>query len=351
MVGLPSDILRPGLKALYLSGAHRLLAPFSRGVGIIFMLHRVSPDKPGAFSPNSGLMVTPAYLDSVLRDVCAAGLDIVSLEEARERLLSGKTDRRFACFTLDDGYRDNLEHAFPVFSKHGAPFTIYVPSDFPDGKGELWWVALEEIIRSSTTLEIAGWGMAESIPAKTVDEKYHAFDRLYEMLRQCGEDKQRERIRELAARYGVDMETTCRELIMTWDEIRQLASEPLVTIGAHTVAHFAVARLPEDRARNEMTLGADRIAKELGRRPDHLSFPYGDPGSAGPRDFQLAAELGFKTAVTTRKGLLFEEHACHLTALPRVSLNGGYQSEIFTRLYLSGAPFALWNRFRKVDAA
>jgi len=343
--------LKPGLKALYLSGAHHLLAPFSRGMGIIFMLHRVSPEKPDAFSPNAGLTVTPSYLDSVLRDVRAAGLDIVSLDEARERLISGKKGRRFACFTLDDGYRDNLEHAFPVFSKHGAPFTIYVPSDFPDGKGELWWVALEEIIKRKAKLEITGWGISESIAAGTVDEKHHAFDSLYEMLRECGEDEQRERIGELAARHDVDMEKICRELIMTWDEIRQLASEPLATIGAHTVAHYAVARLPEDRARNELKHGADRLAEELGRRPDHLSFPYGDAESAGPRDFRLAEELGFKTAVTTRKGLLFEEHASHLTALPRVSLNGAYQSELFTRLYLSGAPFALWNRFRKVDAA
>ena len=41
----------------------------------------------------------------------------------------------------------------------------------------------------------------------------------------------------------------------------------------------------------------------------------------------------------------------HLTALPRVSLNGEYQSSVYTRLYMTGAPFALWNRFRRVNAA
>lgn len=351
MIGLPSDILRPGLKALYYSGAHHLIAPFSRGVGIIFMLHRVSPEEPDAFAPNSGLTVTPRYLDSVLHDVREAGLDIVSLDAAYERLVSRRVERRFACFTLDDGYRDNLEHAFPVFRRHDAPFAIYVPSDFPDGEGELWWVALEEVIRRATRLEIPGWGKAETIPAETADEKYHAFDRLYEILRRCSEDEQRQRMRSLANRYDVDVKAICRELIMTWDEIRRLSSDPLVTIGAHTVAHYAVGRLSEARARRELKRGADQLAEQLGAWPAHLSFPYGDPGSAGPRDFRLAANLGFKTAVTTRKGLLFPEHADHLTALPRVSLNGSYQSEVFTRLYLSGAPFALWNRFRKIDAA
>ena len=100
-----------------------------------------------------------------------------------------------------------------------------------------------------------------------------------------------------------------------------------------------------------MVGSADRIEQELGSRPIHFAFPYGDPGSAGPRDFALAREAGFKTAVTTRKGMLFPAHRRHLTALPRVSLNGDYQSLTYTALYLSGAPFALWNRFREVSAA
>ena len=62
----------------------------------------------------------------------------------------------------------------------------------------------------------------------------------------------------------------------------------------------------------------------------------------------LAREAGFKTAVTTRKGMLFGDHRRYLTALPRVSLNGEYQSLTYTALYLSGAPFALWNRFQHI---
>jgi hypothetical protein len=72
---------------------------------------------------------------------------------------------------------------------------------------------------------------------------------------------------------------------------------------------------------DQMVGSADRIEQELGQRPAYFAFPCGDPGSAGPRDFALAARAGFKTAVTTRKGMLFSDHRDHLTALPRVSLN------------------------------
>lgn len=351
MIGLPADILKPGLKALYYSGAHRLLAPISEGVGIIFMLHRVLPGISGDFAPNAGLTVTPEFLDTVLCNVREAGLDIVSMDEAHERVTLGLFERRFACFTLDDGYKDNAEHAFPVFRAHDAPFTIYVPSDFPEGKGELWWVALEDVIRQNELIDLAPLGSPGSIETRTTEEKFAAFDKLYAELRDCEQDAQRQKIGLLAGHHGIDIAEICRRLIMSWDEIRDLARSPLVTIGAHTVKHFAVSRLTAERARHEMKAGADRIAEKTGTWPHHFSFPYGDEGSAGPRDFRIAAELGFKTAVTTRKGLLFPEHANHLTALPRVSLNGSYQSEVFTRLYLSGAPFALWNRFRRVNAA
>ena len=158
-------------------------------------------------------------------------------------------------------------------------------------------------------------------------------------------------VRVLADRYDIDMAADCARLVMDWDEIRSMAADPLVTIGGHTKCHFAISKLSAARARDEMVGGADRIEQELGSRPIHFAFPYGDPGSAGPRDFALAREAGFETAVTTRKGMLFPAHRRHLTALPRVSLNGDYQSLTYTALYLSGAPFALWTRFQHVDAA
>lgn len=343
-------ILKSGLKALYYSGTSRLLAPITRGIGLIFMLHRVRPERPCGFAPNRILEVEPGFLDSVLQQVRDAGLDIVSLEEARQRIIEGG-DRRFACFTLDDGYRDNAEYALPVFRKHGAPFTVYVPSAFAGGEGILWWVALEQVIAGTGSIEFAFDGMPRTLATTTDSEKQFAYHQIYWWLRDCGEDRQREAISLLCERHGVDLAKICREAILPWEELRGLSKEPLVTIGAHTANHFAVGKLPTERAMAELTEGADRLEAELGIRPRHLSYPYGDAASAGPRDFALAREAGFETAVTTRKGVIFPDHRDHLHALPRVSLNGAYQSLLYTSLYLTGAPFALWNGFRRIDAA
>jgi len=63
----------------------------------------------------------------------------------------------------------------------------------------------------------------------------------------------------------------------------------------------------------------------------------------------MAVRAGYEIAVTTRPGLLFPEHADHLLALPRVSLNGLWQDLRSLDVLLSGAPFRLWNRGRRVN--
>jgi peptidoglycan/xylan/chitin deacetylase (PgdA/CDA1 family) len=93
------------------------------------------------------------------------------------------------------------------------------------------------------------------------------------------------------------------------------------------------------------------IEAALGARPHHLSYPVGDPTSAGPREFRIAGELGFRTAVTTRPGVLFKPHREHLMALPRLSVNGEFQRQRYVKVLMSGAATAMWNGFRRVNAA
>ena len=70
-----------------------------------------------------------------------------------------------------------------------------------------------------------------------------------------------------------------------------------------------------------------------------------------PASLRLPPAPAFKTAVTTRPGVLFPDHVSHLTALPRFSVNGDFQRLRYLNVLLSGAPTAFRNRFRRVDAA
>lgn len=340
-------LLKTALAAVHYSGAGDLFAPYTRGAGVIFMLHQVDPSPPHEFEPNRILKVTPSFLDHVLCEVIDAGFDVIHLDQVRERLERGQGARPFACFTLDDGYRNNRDCAYPVFRRHGAPFTVYVPSDFADGNGDFWWLTLEKILRTAPSITLAMRGEAHHFRLSTAPEKDSAYHAIYWWLRELPELQARAVVAELAAIHGIDPQKEHRDLIMSWDELREFADDPLVTIGAHTRGHFALAKLDEDEARAEMAESIARIEQELGRPCRHFSYPYGCERSAGAREFRIAEELGLETAVTTQKGLLHADHAHDLTALPRLSLNGDFQDMRYVKALLSGLPFALMNTLKR----
>src|SRR5262249_24209000 len=144
-------------------------------------------------------------------------------------------------------------------------------------------------------------GAMERLKCGTPAEKNAAFRTLYWWLRSIDEADARGFVRELCRGIDVDPDALAPELIMTWDEIRHLAADPLVTIGAHTRRHYALARLTLAEAQAEIEEGVRRIERETGRTCRHFSYPYGDALSAGQREFDLVKELSLRTGVTTRK--------------------------------------------------
>jgi peptidoglycan/xylan/chitin deacetylase (PgdA/CDA1 family) len=349
---LKQTIIRGGLEGLYFTGAHVVLKPLVGGVGAILTLHHVRPPRPDRFQPNRLLEVTPRFLGRVVNYLRRARVDLVSLDELHRRMTERDFRRRFVCLTFDDGYRDTMQFAYPILKAAGVPFAIYVPTSFPDRLGELWWLVLEAVIARNESIGLEIDGRDRNFDCASVAAKRGLFEELYWWLRaRPTEAEMRGMIRDLAARYHVDVAAYCDELCMGWPELAELAADPLVTIGAHSVSHAMLAKLAPQAARSEMDLSRSIIEAALSVRPEHLSYPIGDPTSAGSREFAIAAELGFKTAVTTRPGVLFRSHSRHLTALPRISLNGEYQRLRYVRVLLSGSATAMWNGFRRLEAA
>jgi peptidoglycan/xylan/chitin deacetylase (PgdA/CDA1 family) len=347
-----NHVIRAGLGALYVTGAHYLLRPIFSGVGAIFMLHHVRPHRDAAFQPNSHLEVTPDFLRTTLSHLRSHGIDIVTMDEVQQRLIERNFSKRFASFTFDDGYRDNRDFALPLMREFDAPLTVYVVSDYAEGAGRAWWIALEMVIARASSVEASIGGVATRLDTSTPVSKQAAFDRLHDWLRALpGEHDVQREMTALCARHGVDEAAICRDLCLSWDELKPFADDPLVTIGAHTISHCNLARQPEEIAGQEMAVSRARIENLLQRPVAHLAYPYGDKGAAGAREFALARAAGFKTAVTTRPGMIFPECADHLTALPRVSLNGNYQDARVLPVLTSGAATAMWNGFRRIDAA
>jgi peptidoglycan/xylan/chitin deacetylase (PgdA/CDA1 family) len=346
MARLREKMISAGFALFGATRIHRLAAPLTRGLGAILMFHHVRPWAERDFAPNRLLEITPEFLDAALGFVKARGFEIIGLEAALQRI-AAPGERPFVVLTFDDGYRDNVEHALPVLEKHGAPFTMYVTSGFAGRTARLWWIEFEEAIRRLERVRLDG----VEFSTVTAAEKERAYAILYRLLRGGPEERLLEVCARLCAEAAIEPTRMPADLCLDWAGIRKLSQHPLATIGVHTLTHPMLAKHSENLVRSELTESRARIEEAIGSPARHLAYPVGDPTSAGPREFALARELGFASAVTTRPGMIFPEHAAHATALPRLSVNGRYQSLDMLDILLSGAPFALWNRGRRVNTA
>ncbi|MBT8077998.1 MAG: polysaccharide deacetylase family protein [Gammaproteobacteria bacterium] len=346
-----TSLLKLALNGLYHSGMYHLFRKRFSGRGVLLTLHHVTPQQQDApFSPNRILNISPEFLDAVIALARDLNIDIVSLDEFRRRLVRGGNGRRFVSFTLDDGYADNYLHAWPIFRKHKVPFTVYLCSGLMHGRLHLWWQHLENTIRDRDHVEMTVGGQRFERVTGTTAQKAQAFDEIYWALRRAPLEQQEGALQLLRERYPEhDQGSPTDNRPLTWAMVREMHDSGLLTVGAHTESHRALSKLAAADVSREFEQNVDDIEKNAGVRPAHAAYPYGDAASAGPREFDVAARLGFATAVTTRKGVVFAEHADHLHALPRVSLNGDYQRLKYVKLFLSGLPFALSNRFRRVN--
>lgn len=346
-------LISSGFSLFRLTGLHRLAIPVTRGVGVILMFHRVRPAVTCDFAPNRLLEITPEFFDAVLTRLSVLGFVIVSLDEALMRLARAQkteTETRppFAVLTFDDGTRDTKDFALPILERHQAPFTAYVTTGFADRSARLWWVELEEAIRRLPHVEVEIAGEMVALPTRAAAEKIAAFEVLYRRLIAGPEELLLDVIGRLAAEAGLRSDVLVDELCLDWAGIDFLSRHPLCTIGVHTLTHARLAKHGEAMVRRELSESRRVIEAHIGKAARHLAYPVGDPASAGTREFTIAKELGFASAVTTRPGMVFPQHQAHVTALPRLSINGNWQNLDMVEILLSGAPFALWNLGRKL---
>lgn len=154
----------------------------------------------------------------MLDQVEEEGLDAVSLDEAAQRLKDGE-GRRFVCFTSTTAI--GTISLTPIRCSNAAPCRPRLCADRPPVRtGELWWLALEEVVARADEIEFCRNGELWRLPTATVQEKERSYDQIYWWLRSVDESTQRRVVRTLSDRYEIDTAALCRNLVMTWDEIR-----------------------------------------------------------------------------------------------------------------------------------
>ncbi len=333
-VSLGTDWTALKLELAYASGLWRLLEPSRGGAGIILKFERVRPARDAAFQPLKASEITPQFLHRVIKSLKRWPLDIVSMDEACRRVQAPQSGRRFVALTFDAATRDFLDYAWPLLSGHQVPFTLYLPSAFPDGLGRMWGLALEQVIAGQDRINVVVDDVRRYFETADIAGKYLAHHYLDGWLRSLPPRALDVAIDDLCLRYDVDLGALSREAAMTWDDVAVFAADPLVTIGTSTLHHAILANLDDATAKREMAMGQAVAQAALPVSPRHFAYPFGDKTAFGARDVAMAAEQGFTSAVTSVPGVV--KPAASLHALPRLAWDGRRSSLRILRVMMSG---------------
>ena len=96
-------------------------------------------------------------------------------------------------------------------------------------------------------------------------------------------------------------------------QIRQLAAEPLCTIGAHTLTHPHLSQISSEDKRKEIMDSKHRLEEILQSPVHHFAYPHGDFDA---ECVDIVREAGFHTAVMAWGGGVRSNHK--ILTLPRI---------------------------------
>ncbi len=299
------------------------------GIATIFMLHRVAPFEKGGLFPNENMKVSPEFLEGFILELRGNGYEFISLDELYDILQNQDDVSKKILFTLDDGYKDNYEIAYPIFKKYNVPFAVYVTTSFPKKSALLWWYQLEDLIIGNDELVVG----EKSFICKSYEEKNKVFLDVRDKILNLNQRFLLKELNVLFENYKIDWLSKNRELCMSWKDIVELSRDKLCTIAGHTKSHYVFNKLERDEIEREVIDANKEIEKEIGKRIEHFAYPFGSANEVGKDESEIVKELNFKTVTTARSGNIYLNHKQFTNCcLPRVMLSNSFRLESIGRI-------------------
>lgn len=241
-----------------------------------------------------------------------ANYRVLPLAEIVENLRAGKSlPVNTAAVTIDDGYRDAFEIAFPLLKQFQIPATLFVITDFLDRKCWLWTDKARVLAANTTLSEIEfenrKFDLNGAASRKIVAAKIN------ERLKRLPDAEKERRLADLQKSFAVDLsEIPAPEFsAINWNEAKEM-DENGVAVESHTVSHPILTNISDERLGFELTQSKRRLGEILGRETNLFCYPN---GGYDERAKKFVAEAGFHAAVTTDLG--FNDSDSDLFALKR----------------------------------
>jgi peptidoglycan/xylan/chitin deacetylase (PgdA/CDA1 family) len=280
---------------------------------VILLYHRIAD----ADADPWGLAVTPENFDRHL-ELLARTRTVLPLTDFANLRARGRLPRDAAAVTFDDGYACNALTALPLLRRHGVPATIFLTTGKVGDAAEFWSDALERIVTETAAPTLALWLAGERLVLELGDRdteddlrtwradggppataRQAAYHELWRRLRNAPSEARDEAILSLHAHSGVPATARPTHRPVTTEEVRLLAADPLIEIGAHSLTHPTLSQIALSQRRDEVIGSREACAELTGREPESFAYPYGDYDA---QTVEIVGQAGFSVACTTQGG-------------------------------------------------
>jgi peptidoglycan/xylan/chitin deacetylase (PgdA/CDA1 family) len=208
-----------------------------------------------------------------------------------------------AVVTIDDGYSDAYEIAFPILRRYRVPATIFLVTGFVDQSCWLWTDKLRfaALKTRATKLEANIDGEPIRFTMSGRASRLKAATELNSRLKAIPDELKDDAINRIANSLRVELpEAPPHEYCsVSWDQAREMDSAG-IEIGSHTVTHPILTKVSENALRAELIESKARLEQELGHITTHFCYPNGDYDT---RVRRAVEEAGYRCAVTVEPGL------------------------------------------------
>lgn len=206
-----------------------------------------------------------------------------------------------AVITFDDGYHDNIEHAFPILQDFHAPAAFFITTDFIDHPRLPWWDHVTFALKQ-TRAERVVLDLPEPLTLDLGPESHSdAVSLLIQSFLRSHPDDEARNLAHLNERAEIEIDSSSlgRELFMDWDDVRTLDRAGMI-VGSHSVAHRNFARRTESAQAASLMESRQTLERELSHEIHAFAYPYGGPNDFTAATQRLAQEAGYRVSFSLK---------------------------------------------------